>query len=342
MNKDIKEMCKIVELQEIKAEEWERLINESPVASWFQTYEAYSFFDSLSFLKAFALGVESDGCLKGVIVGYIQQDGGTFKRFFTRRAIINGGPLLAKDIKKEELSMLLSALKNKMKSKAIYVEFRNYNDYSQWRADFEENGFAYNPHYDVHVDTPNLETVNSGLNRNRKRNIKKSLENGLTIDNHAGENELKIFYGQLEKLYKEKVKTPLYPYEFFEKLYHLPSSRFFVAKEKEGNVIGGMICVALEGKILYAWYACGEDEEYKILSPSVMVNYASICHAAENNFHTYDFMGAGRPDDGGYGVRDFKLKFGGKLLELGRFDYICNPMLYSLGKWVVSLMKKMK
>ena len=291
-------MCKIVEQPEIKAEEWERLINESPVTSWFQTYEAYSCFDSLSFLEAFAFGVESNGCLKGLIVGYIQQDGGTVKRFFTRRAIINGGPLLAKDIKKEELSMLLMALKNKMKSKAIYVEFRNYNDYSQWRVDFEEKVFSYNPHYDVHVDTSNLETVNSELNRNRKRNIKETVENGLAIDAHLGESELKIFFGQLEKLYKEKVKMPLYSYEFFEKLYRLPSSRFFVAKEKEENVIGGMI---------------------------------NICHAAEFFFHTYDFMGAGKPDDVGYGVRDFKLKFGGKLLEFGRFDYICNPMFYSLG-----------
>lgn len=30
-------------------------------------------------------------------------------------------------------------------------------------------------------------------------------------------------------------------------------------------------------------------------------------------------MGAGVPNDGGYGVRDFKAKFGGELVEYGRF-----------------------
>ena len=52
-------------------------------------------------------------------------------------------------------------------------------------------------------------------------------------------------------------------------------------------------------------------------------------------------MGAGKPDDGGYGVRDFKLKFGGELLELGRYVYVSNPLLFNIGKLGVKLMKKL-
>ena len=51
-------------------------------------------------------------------------------------------------------------------------------------------------------------------------------------------------------------------------------------------------------------------------------------------------MGAGSPGDGGYGVRDFKAKFGGELVEYGRFRYVANKPLYALGKWAVNLMKK--
>ena len=51
-------------------------------------------------------------------------------------------------------------------------------------------------------------------------------------------------------------------------------------------------------------------------------------------------MGAGAPGDGGYGVRDFKAKFGGELVEYGRFRYVANKPLYTLGKWAVNLMKK--
>ena len=42
-------------------------------------------------------------------------------------------------------------------------------------------------------------------------------------------------------------------------------------------------------------------------------------------------MGAGSPDEN-YGVRDFKARFGGELVEYGRFKKILNPILYEAGK----------
>jgi serine/alanine adding enzyme len=52
-------------------------------------------------------------------------------------------------------------------------------------------------------------------------------------------------------------------------------------------------------------------------------------------------MGAGKPDEG-YGVREFKSKFGGELVEHGRFLFVCNPRLYALGKYIVKKLKSGK
>lgn len=327
--------------ENINQARWESLIKASPTATWFQTREAFAFFDSLSFMESFVMAVESCGVLKGLVVGYVQKDGGKVKQFFSRRAIVLGGPLLADDISDEELKTLLKALKNSQKRKAIYIESRNFNDYSQWQSVFAECGFAYEPHYNVQVETTSLEAVNGRLDRNRRRNIKKARENGLVIDENPTEKELEAFYAMLDELFRTKVKSPLYPYEFFAKLRALPSSRFFMAKNTEGELLGGLICVALEGHAVYAWAACGDDQNHRALSPSVMANYAGICHAAENGYPRFDFMGAGKPDDGGYGVRDFKLKFGGELVEHGRFVHVCNAPLFNLGKLAVKIMKKL-
>ena len=62
---------------------WDSLVKQSPVASWFQTPEAYYFFNNLSFLDAFFIAIESNGRLKGVVVGFIQKDGGKIKQFFS-------------------------------------------------------------------------------------------------------------------------------------------------------------------------------------------------------------------------------------------------------------------
>ena len=331
---------RIIEGEQIDSVLWSELVNQSPVATWFQTQEAYVFFGSLSFLEAFVLAVESDGQLKGLVAGYIQKDGGRIKQFFSRRAIVVGGPLLSDEITDEELAFLLSALIKRLRKKAIFIETRNFNDYTRWRSVFEQSGFNYEPHYDVQVDTTSMELVNSKLDRNRKRNIKKALDNGAVIDENPSADDLRQLYSMLEELYITKVKTPLFPFEFFEKLSKIPSSRFFVAKNAEGQLLGGLVCVALEQRAVYAWLACGDDFNYKLLSPSVMVNYAGVSYAAREGIPRFDFMGAGKPDDGGYGVRDFKLKFGGELVEYGRYVHVCNRMLFGIGKLAVKVLRK--
>lgn len=334
-------MIEIVDLKEVRRDEWHDLVATSSVATWFQTPEAYDFFGSLSFMMPFGSAVTADGKLKGLVVGCIQRDGRGIKRFLSRRAIVLGGLLLSDEITMEELRQWLAQIIKDMGKQAIYLEIRNFNDYSRWRSSFEESGFCYESHYNVQVDTSSLALVDGNLDRNRRRNIKKAMDHGIVVDADPSREDLKRFYEMLETLYRSKVKTPLYPYEFFEKLNEIPDARFFMSKDSGGELVGGLACVCLEDRAVYAWMACGDDRQYRELSPSVMANYAGIRYASENGFPRFDFMGAGKPDDGGYGVRDFKLKFGGELVEQGRYVYVCKPLLFRIGKLGVKLMKRL-
>jgi len=333
-------MLNKVDCCEIVPAEWDALIKDSPVATWFQTRKAFGFFDSLSFLEAFAFGVKNNGKLKGVVVGYIQKDGGWIKRFFSRRAIVLGGPLLANGISEDELTLLLHGLVERVGKKAIFIEFRNFSDYSHWRKTFEQCGFRYQPHYDIHVDTTSLEVVDAHLGKSRKRDIRVSMRDGASVVTHPSLSQVREYYDILKTLYETKVKTPLFPLDFFERLLALDSAAFLLV-EYGGKIVGGTVCVGLPGVALYEMYACGEDGVHKTIFPSEVATYAGLKYAAENDYPIFDMMGAGKPDDGGYGVRDFKLKFGGELLELGRFDYVCKPMLYQIGKLGVKILKKL-
>lgn len=330
----------ILEGAHINPQDWTDLVKDSPVATWFQTREAYAFFDSLSFLEAFAYAVASEGRLKGLVTGYIQKDGGSVKRFLSGRAVILGGPLLAEDIADEELALLLGTLKERVGRKAIFVETRNFNDYSHWRATFENCGFQYQPHYDIHADTASMDVVNEHLGKSRKRDIRVSMRDGASAVVNPTLDQVREFYGILRNLYETKVKTPLFPLEFFERLYDLDTSAFLLV-EYAGRIVGGTVCVGLPGIALYEMYACGEDGVLKTVFPSEVATFAGLQYAAENGYPKFDMMGAGKPDDGGYGVRDFKLKFGGELLELGRYNYVCKPLLYRIGKLGVKIMKKL-
>ena len=325
---------------EINENQWKNLCNESPLSNFFQTQDCFEFYDTLSFLEPFIFGVSEDNVLKGIIVGYIIAEGNLVKRYFSRRAIIPGGILLDNNITDEALNELLKFTRIEISSKSIYIELRNYNDYSKFKTIFENNGFKYQAHLNFHISTPDIETVTKKLSSTKRRDIKISIRENVQWYDSKSIDDLKAYYLLLSDLYKTKIKSPLFAFEFFEKIINFPFSKFFVIKYNE-KVIGGSICVLLNNKTVFEWFVCGLDGKYKNVYPSTLATWAAIEFAANNGFKLFDMMGAGKPDEG-YGVREFKAKFGGELVEHGRFLYLCKPTLYSIGKYVISKLKNKK
>lgn len=347
---------------------WSELVANSLTGNWFQTPEAYEFFCSLPELfRPFVVALPAESGLRGVCVGYISVEANPLKQFATRRAIIVGGPALANDCTNEEVQSLMENVKCKMEELggAIYVETRNFNDYSRWREGFECAGFVYEEHNNFHiatesfaaanVDNKNIDyskVVNGLMGKNRVRDIKTSFRDGAIVIDHPTIEQVCEYYTILKNLYTTKVKTPLFPLSFFEKLYEQKNARFILVglKRNENDnenqnedieIIGGTVCVAQEGWCLYEWFVAGRDGEWKSIFPSSVATYAGIRYAAENGMPRFDMMGAGTPKET-YGVRDFKARFGGELVEHGRYKCICKPLLYKCGELGVKLLKHRK
>lgn len=305
----------------------------------FQSEEYLRFLEGMSLFRPFRFSVCRGEREVGVLAGYIQQDGGLLKRFLSRRAIINAGPCLAEDISEEEIAELLRRGVEGLKKEVIYIETRNFKDYSPYRAIFEKVGFVYEPHYDFIIDTKDVETVEAKMGKSRKRDVKASLKNGASVVDHPSLEDVRAFYTVLHDLYQTKVKTPLFPLSFFEKLFKTSFSRFILVRYQE-EIVGGTVCV-FDDETVYEWFACGKDGVYKNVFPSTVATYYGILFAVESGRKRFDMMGAGAPGDGGYGVREFKAKFGGDLVEFGRFRYVADKPLYALGKLGVKLLKKL-
>ena len=289
-------------------------------------------------MHPFAYGVAEDGVLKGVVVGFVTVEQSRWRQFFTRRAIINGGPLLAEDISTETLRLLLRRLREEVSKEAIYIEMRNFNDYSRWKDRFEACGFAYQPHLNFHLDCSEEAVIQRNMHESRRRQVRKGLASGAVIEEAKTEQEVRDFYRILEQLYRRKVKTPLFGLEFFLAFFRQEWGKYLLVKY-EGKVIGGMMCPILEGRTIYEWYVCGLDEPYREQHPSVLATYAAMQYAAEHGLPRFDFMGAGKPEED-YGVRAFKAQMGGKLVEYGRFLLIAKPLLYRIGVLGVAWLRR--
>lgn len=330
-------MIKLLQHNEIDFGQWDQLLETSPHASFFQTRQCYDFYCSLSFMKAFVYAVEEKGQLTGLMCGYLIADGGMLKRFFSRRAIVPGGALLRKDISEEALSALLKFCKKQLAKRAIYLELRNFTDYSSMKSVFNKNGFPYQPHLNFHVYTLDVETSLKKMSSTKRRDVRVSLREGAEIIHTKDLEDVKQFYAILYDMYQTRIKTPLFPFEFFENMVLKDFGKLFVIKYNN-SIVGGNLCVELPNKILYEWFVCGEDRKYKNIFPSTLATWAAIEYASKNNFAYFDMMGAGKPDES-YGVREFKSKFGGELVEHGRFLSVLNPYLFSLGKFAVKIIK---
>ena len=348
---------KILSINNIDKHAWCKLVATAVTGTWFQIPEAYEFYASMPELfKPFAIGLENDGALRAVCVGYVTVEKSVLKQMMTRRAIVIGGPALDDDCSNDEVRELMMAVRKELKGEAIYVESRNFNDYSRWKNAFADAGFDYVPHLNFHVDTSSVDIVEANLGKSRKRDIRTSLRDGAIIIENPTLEQVREYYAILEHLYKTRVKTPLFPFTFFEKLWQHKDGRFILVA-LNNEIIGGTVCVVFNRdkfetinhksqitthqSVVYEWFVCGRDGEWKSIFPSSLATYAGIKYAAEHNCHRFDMMGAGTPDEA-YGVRDFKARFGGKEVEHGRFLCITKPLLYKIGVLGVKILKKLK
>ena len=332
------EMRLLLTYSDIDPQQWQSLVKHSPYATWFQTPEAYRFYASVhNEMTPFAFGIERDGEIRAVVVGYVTKEKNPLKQFFTRRAIIIGGPLIGEHATDSDVKQLLRVTASELKSQAIYIETRNFHDYSRWKSVFASNGFAYQPHLNFHVDTTSVEVVDKNLGKSRKRDIRTTIRDGVTPVMNPTIDQVREYYAILKDLYTTKVKTPLFSWHFFEQLFHTENGRFILT-EYQGKIIGGTVCVVLPNKAVYEWFVCGVDGVYEHIFPSSYATYLGIRYAAENGCQIFDMMGAGKPEEA-YGVRDFKARFGGEQVEHGRFLCVRKPLLYWVGKMGVKMLK---
>lgn len=328
---------KFIKDQQIEKNKWIELLNKSLQSSVFQTPEYYHFFNDVEGYSANVFAIEEDDEYKCLAVITIQKEG-KIKGYFSRRGIIYGGPIILEN-DNEYLTILLKKINKFYKNKLIYIESRNYFDFSLYHEQFINSRFSYIPWLNYRNNCENLENMKKSMSKSRLRQIKKAIGNGAETHEAKCIDDVNSFYEILRNLYKNKIKKPLFSLHFFQELYKSNLGKYLLIKY-ENKIIGGIICIIKDKKSIYEFYIAGLDTEYKELHPSIMATWAGMEYGYMNGIPVFDFMGAGEPDRD-YGVREFKSRFGGELVEFGRYINILNPLLYKIGVLFLKLKKKL-
>jgi lipid II:glycine glycyltransferase (peptidoglycan interpeptide bridge formation enzyme) len=326
---------KLLKNSEIPIDEWEAFMSVSPHSTPFQSPAFYGFLEQVDRHSAECFAVTVDGRIKALAVVHIQKEKGV-AGFFSKRAIISGGPLTDEDCP-QALDFLLKEVNSNIDPGTIYVESRNLSDFSHVRGLFESNGYRYVPHLNFRVDTGDRERMISNISSSRYRQIRKAQSRSVRYEEARGKDDVRAFYMMLSGFYRKKVKKPLPGEDFFLKFFEYGIGIYLLVCH-EDKLIAGIMCPLSHGKTVYELYVCGLDDEYKELYPSVMATWSAMDYACSHNYLFFDFMGAGKPGES-YGVRDFKARFGGRLVEEGRFLRVRKPLLYRIGSAMMNLKK---
>jgi serine/alanine adding enzyme len=362
----------ITDPSEVSMDEWSAFVAGHPDGTIFQSPEMFEFLNKVpKFTPVFmAVKDENDG-LSGVLLAVIIKEMKGMAGYFSSRTVIYGGPLIHPGVpdQDEVLLPLLHSLINQVRNHAIFIQFRNFRSQATGVKLFESSGFHLRDRLNLIVDTSSMEAVLKNMSESRWRQVRKGLGIGRLgdwtvgrlddwavgrleeVDGHFAKiikpdslEQVREFYNILFDLYKYKVKKPLPPWEFFEQFYKISQEGrlgVILLVEYQAKIIGGILAPVTPGKTIYEWYVCGLDQQYKGVYPSVLATWAALDYAVKNNIPSFDFMGVGIPERE-YGVRDFKARFGGKLVNYGRFARINNRVFYAVAEVGYNLLSVFK
>lgn len=330
-----------LKINDISIDEWSRSLEKSKFGSPFHSCNFFNSLNNCRQYKGFIYSVEEKNETKAICLVSILKENG-IKARFSKRAIIYGGPILSEFTSAVELDFLLKGICKHLKKECIYIEFRNYFDYSAFNTTYLNNGFVYEAYVNVQLNISDLSVnqVISQFKYNRRREIKLSIEEGCKYFVSKSIDDLKGVYTILHDLYINKVKLPLPKINFFIELLQSNTMVLTVVKH-EDKIIGGAFCPYLNNKSLYTFYYCGLRDYHKKIFPTHLAILAAIEFAKEQNLICIDFMGAGKMENN-YGVRKYKMEYGGQLVEHGRYKKVLNPLMYKIGILGLKILAKLK
>jgi lipid II:glycine glycyltransferase (peptidoglycan interpeptide bridge formation enzyme) len=93
--------------------------------------------------------------------------------------------------------------------------------------------------------------------------------------------------------------------------------------ELDGQTIG-VLTLLLYKDVVYYWYTGTLRSHARARAGDLLVWHA-IQLGHSDGYGVLDFGGAGKPDEP-YGVRDFKAKYGGELVDFGRDVWVPAPL----------------
>ncbi len=263
-------------------------------------------------------------------------------RHFTTRAVVYGSTLCQPDAQGyAALDELLRHYRRNASPAVLYTELRNLHQQTDQRTVLESNGFIYEDHLDYLVDLnrPPEEIFNQIGKRTQKNLRQEMKKNRVFVEELRSRDQIPEWYRVLKRTYQAR-SVPLADISLFYAAYDIltPLKMVRFSQALINHTVAAVSVELLYKDRVFGWYG-GTQREFTAFIPNEILTWSILQWGAQNGYALYDFGGAGKPGEP-YGVRDFKAKFGGQLVNFGRYVYKNHPMRLALSQTVYELLRR--
>lgn len=307
-------------VRDLPRDQWRGVVAEQPTGTVFHTPEMTEVFARTRGHRPEVWAAVEGGEVLALLTPVRVSVGPDAARFLATRAVAYGGVLRVPGADGlAGVDRLLTAYERAVDDTVLFTELRHLADASDLAAVLEAHGYDHEPHLDylVDLDRP-ADDVLAGFSRSTRKQVRRGLRQGRVVvgdvTTPAGLDE---WYAVLAGTYRT-ARVPLADRSLFDAAFHVlrphAMARFVVARVDDACVAASVELA--HGDVLFGWYG-GVDRSYTALTPNELLMWDVLRTGVEEHRRVYDFGGAGHPDEP-YGVREFKAKFGGTLVDFGR------------------------
>ena len=321
---------KIIDAMQISREKWWDFTDNNENCNIFSTPYMYDVWNATPGYKSFAFfAIDENEEIKGLLAGHLETVSKGLLSKLSTRAVLMQSPVALHD---EALSSLLKYYLTFIKRKAVYTEIRNNYDISAQKKIYDDLGFYYEDHLNILIDLSLPEALLwNNIKKNKRKLINKIITNDVIEVRELNLNELLDAYNILKVIYK-RLKLPLIPYIFLENAIRFSNKgnkmvAYGIFLEKE--MIGTKITLKYKNTVI-GLYSRSREEYYRF-RPNDILNWEVFLACKKEGYELFDFGGAGKPNVP-YGVRDYKMSFGGKIVNFGRYYFYHSKPLFKIAE----------
>jgi hypothetical protein len=322
---------------------WDEFVDAHPKGNVFHTSEIVRVYEHTKGHRPLAIAAVADtGEILALLVATRVQTLPNPLGAISSRSIWYAEPLcFDDDLSIAALAKLVGEHDHIMQRNTLFTEIRPLFAPGAERIALEQCGYQYLDYLNYIIDlSGDHDAVWKRMRRDARRSVQKSEKAGCIAYEVDAASSIEPLYQFLQLSYHH-AGVPMADISLFHSAVKYLQGRIKlrVTAVKQNDEVLTMGATLTYKDLSFDWY-CGTVRRPQF-SPVDYLKWHEFCRSQNDGCTKFDMGGAGWPDEA-YGVRDFKAKFGGALVQFGRYRKTHAPWKLALAERVYQFKRKLQ